>query len=373
MKQKMQGFTLLELVVVVALLGMIASLATDFTIFNNNQNRFDITKTKLDSIHQAILGVPGSTVNGEVVISGFVADTGEVPRHLIALVVGGYCLNPKFLRNAADCETNNSGDWQTYANWDGPYLQALDLVEGRFNSSDISYQVFRDGWGNSAQQWLNMTADEEQQEDVLNFGWWVNVSGNDITVRSVGLNGLVDPGFDNTVLPTGDVLEASTANNTTFDGLAEHERDYPNTVYVNNSAASPPDFILELINIVNDPEVEDILELQGFMSDVVSLRVVNINATTLNDDYCLVINNGSNTYISGNTSLNLETNQPEVFSFSNFINDIGGASVSPVPKGNYTYQLYDTCPAYGTAPVTDPSFKLYIKSNGDFATLYEFI
>jgi len=370
----MQGFTLLELVVVVALLGMIASLAADFTIFNNNQDRFDVTKTKLDSIHRAILGVPGSTINGEVNISGFVADTGTIPAHLIALVLDSYCVNPKFLRNETDCENNNAGDWESYPNWSGPYLYGLEVEQGEFDDSTVvSYLTFRDGWGNNASRWLNMSNDEELAEDILNFGWWVRVSGSDLIVRSVGLNGAMDPGFVGSSLPGADPLEASTGNHNDFESLMPYEGDYPVTSYIVSGGVS--DFTLELLKFVNNSEVTQILKQKSIVPDIVYLRAVNISGSINTHSYCLVISEGGNTYISDSLTLNLEANQAETLSFSNFMTNSASTSVSvnPIPKGNYTYELHNICPAAGSAIVPGSSFKVYIKNNGDFATLYEFI
>jgi len=373
--KKQSGFTLLELIVVVGVLGLITSLATDFVVNETNQKRYELTKSKLSAIRQGIIGTPGSRINGEVYISGFVADTGLVPEHLIAMIQDGYCLDPKFLHKSVDCEANNIGDWKSYSGWNGPYLNGLEKVQGKFeDGTDISYLSYKDGWGNNAQQWLNLSVDDEElTEDILNFGWWVRVSGTDLAIRSVGLNGKMDPGFDDSVLPLVDSLEADSDDKTNFDGLMQFEGDYPVTIF-DPVSIGPPDFTLGLQNLVNNSEVSTVVDVKDKIAgeSSVLLQVVNMSTSAISNDYCLVIESGSEVYISVGKEINLVQSQAEILNFSDF-SDNSSAPVDTIPNGNYEYKLENPCPIPSSATALGSTLNLYIKNNGDFASLYEFL
>lgn len=133
-KLKAQGFTLLELVVVVAVLGLIASLATEFMVEQTNQQRYEITKKKRNTIRTAM--------------HRYYADIGSFPSDLKQLVECSGCTN-----------------------WKGPYLLDVDFEENT--------AVYRDGWGTASGA---VTAD-------VNYGWYYTNSSGTVYLKSFGLDG----------------------------------------------------------------------------------------------------------------------------------------------------------------------------------------
>ena len=80
------GFSLLELLVVVSLLGMLALATTVMVDNTDDQQRFELTRTRLQQIRTAIIGDPSRTFNGEPVLSGFAMDMGRLPANINELV-----------------------------------------------------------------------------------------------------------------------------------------------------------------------------------------------------------------------------------------------------------------------------------------------
>jgi prepilin-type N-terminal cleavage/methylation domain-containing protein len=73
--------TLLELLVVVAILAVLASVAIQSTSEVGNQTRYDATQKSLAVFRDAVLGPQGQTTpDGSPLITGFVADMGRPPR-----------------------------------------------------------------------------------------------------------------------------------------------------------------------------------------------------------------------------------------------------------------------------------------------------
>ena len=136
-----QGFTLLELIVVVALLGLITSLATDYAVEQTNQQRYTTTQQRMAQIQYAIAGDASRTLNGQPDISGFYADMGRLPITLSELTEA-----------PIDCDLDTAGVQACPATfsaalgrtigWNGPYIAAAIVAA--------------DGWGNPW-QWNSAT------------------------------------------------------------------------------------------------------------------------------------------------------------------------------------------------------------------------
>lgn len=108
-----RGFTLIELVMVIAIIGIISAVATIQMIPSLETARIEATKSEMQALAFAIVGNPDVYTNGARSDFGYVGDIGALPPNLDALTV-----NPGF------------------ATWDGPYIK-----------SDINSDDFKkDGW-----------------------------------------------------------------------------------------------------------------------------------------------------------------------------------------------------------------------------------
>ena len=108
------GFTLIELVIVILLVGVLATIATRKMSVSIETAQYEQTKKELDQLARAIVGNPEVYVNGARADFGYVGDVGALPPNLDALV-------------------QNPGG---YATWDGPY------IAGGFNSDGFK----KDAW-----------------------------------------------------------------------------------------------------------------------------------------------------------------------------------------------------------------------------------
>jgi prepilin-type N-terminal cleavage/methylation domain-containing protein len=166
-KKKYSGFTLLELVVVMAVMGLMSTMAMDLYTDNSNQKRFELTKQRLAEIKFAIIGDPQMKVGTQVILKGYYYDMNRLPRTLSELIY--QCRSSMYIGlskfNKVACETTVGNVWENH--WAGPYLNNIQSENGHL--------IFRDGWGNT-------NADG-------NFGWTVsNPSVENFLVRSKGLN-----------------------------------------------------------------------------------------------------------------------------------------------------------------------------------------
>lgn len=80
------GFTLLELLVVIALLGIVALVATTYIVEDKSFEFQDKTEKRWDAIRKAIVGEPNLTLNASPYISGYVADMGRLPQSISELI-----------------------------------------------------------------------------------------------------------------------------------------------------------------------------------------------------------------------------------------------------------------------------------------------
>lgn len=142
---KQHGFTLLELVVVVAIMGLIASLATEYVVQDANQARYDLTKERRANIRTAL--------------ANYYDDCGAFPENLDWLV----------LKAKVDAVSNTKCGSTANENWAGPYIVDVDFENGN--------PVYRDGWGNAS---AALSAD---------FGWNYNENGASVALATYGLDG----------------------------------------------------------------------------------------------------------------------------------------------------------------------------------------
>ena len=94
------GFTLIEIVIVIIILGLLSSIAIRQIGTQVDTAQYEQTKKELDQLALAIVGNPDIRTNGARTDFGYVGDVGALPPNLTALV------------------TNPGG----YTTWDGPYI-----------------------------------------------------------------------------------------------------------------------------------------------------------------------------------------------------------------------------------------------------------
>jgi prepilin-type N-terminal cleavage/methylation domain-containing protein len=128
---KRAGLTLLELMVVLAIMVALATIATQAIEPRINQSRYEATQQTLENIQVAILGDPNARQpDGTPLITGFVADMGRFPISLGELVVQG-SLPGAAVQTAAD-----HPEIKLWHGWRGPYLKLSPTAT-----------AIRDGWG----------------------------------------------------------------------------------------------------------------------------------------------------------------------------------------------------------------------------------
>jgi prepilin-type N-terminal cleavage/methylation domain-containing protein len=112
------GYTLIELVVVLVIMGILATVALRSLNAVNTTARYERTRQELDRLAVAVAGDPTATSGGVRTSYGYVGDVGALPLNLTALAI-----NPGL------------------ATWNGPY------VTDDFSSGGGSSEYLNDAWG----------------------------------------------------------------------------------------------------------------------------------------------------------------------------------------------------------------------------------
>jgi len=118
-----RGFTLIELVIIIVILGIIAAVAVPKFSDIINSSKINATKQEMDGLKKAMVGNPAVVAGGEYIDRGFEGDVGFLPSQLVDLVV-----KP---------DSVTTYDRLTRLGWNGPYI---DSSGGNFTL---------DAWGNS--------------------------------------------------------------------------------------------------------------------------------------------------------------------------------------------------------------------------------
>ena len=163
-----RGFTLIEVVVVLAILAMIASVAVTSLEGAQDQTRYDTTKQTMENVQEAVIGPANlRAADGTATSSGFVADIGRLPKatalknpdnsavvkadgtaafDLLELASNPYNLAPFGMRQVAMANittpaspTPNDEDLEVFipCGWRGPYVRL-----------GVGQSTLKDGWGN---------------------------------------------------------------------------------------------------------------------------------------------------------------------------------------------------------------------------------
>jgi len=117
------GFTLIELVIIIVVLGIIAAVAIPKFGDLSENSKVGATKEEMLHIKRAIVGDPQVVAGGEYINRGFEGDVGHVPGSLSDLV------------SKPDSVTNY--DKFTRFGWNGPYIDSAGL------------EYLTDAWGQS--------------------------------------------------------------------------------------------------------------------------------------------------------------------------------------------------------------------------------
>lgn len=117
------GFTLIEVVIVIIIAGVLATVALRSASFVTTTARFEETRHELDLLADAIVGNPDLHINGARSDFGYVGDVGALPPNLEALRVNpgglgtwkGPYIMPDLIQSPADFKTDAWGSTYAYA------------------------------------------------------------------------------------------------------------------------------------------------------------------------------------------------------------------------------------------------------------------
>ena len=130
LSRRKDGFTLMELIIVMALIGIMTSIGINIVIRTLEAQKADSTLLEMETIKRAIAGDPSLIINGRRADFGYYGDMGIMPATLTDLMTQGS--QPPL--------TNNTTYFITYG-WGGPYLSKS--FEGESDA------LIEDGWGNA--------------------------------------------------------------------------------------------------------------------------------------------------------------------------------------------------------------------------------
>ncbi|WP_415906126.1 type II secretion system protein [Neptuniibacter sp. QD72_48] len=153
--KRQSGFTLLELVLVMLIIGLVASTPLVFIDNQDNQLRYDETLDKMELLRKSIL--MQSSYRNQPVLSGFVIDNGVLPPASATLSQDPTELQP--LISKGDWSEESGKNWadfdalEPHINLGGPSVDASNYPQlkgyrGHYLNSGLdSNKEFLDGWG----------------------------------------------------------------------------------------------------------------------------------------------------------------------------------------------------------------------------------
>ena len=177
-----RGFTLLEMVLVLFLIGLMASATLLLTEGVEDQAKYDETKHRLAMIRQAIIGDTTRTINGRPEISGFASDMGRLPDCIRELLTQRNCADDADL-----VDWQQDGDSEVWSGWRGPYLAGNTEINGEVH--------YRDGYGNTGGT-VGVPTDDWQ-----NSGWTFTENAGNLTIISDGFD--ITDNIDDIPRPAG--------------------------------------------------------------------------------------------------------------------------------------------------------------------------
>ena len=129
MRWSSNGFTFAEILIVVAIMGIVTSIALKNLGSTDDRANYEVTLADLQKLKRAIIGDENARSNGERVSFGFVGDIGGLPGTLDELASRGTI-------GASSLDTNKLIAF----GWSGPY------IESPFSSDVTGFKT--DSWGN---------------------------------------------------------------------------------------------------------------------------------------------------------------------------------------------------------------------------------
>ncbi len=134
------GFTLLEVIIIIAIIAILAGLIAPLAVNRIDQQRFDACRRELQNIKLAIVGDQQLLSGGMRNSFGFVGDLGLVPRS----IPNGAGLDELLVQGGLPSWQFSSGVWW---GWRGPYLSNITDPWGH----DYDYADYWSGGGPAGQ------------------------------------------------------------------------------------------------------------------------------------------------------------------------------------------------------------------------------
>lgn len=173
------GFTLLELVLVLFLIGLLASAGLLFTENIESQQQYEETVERYERIRKAIIQSGERTINGRPELRGFAVDMGRLPYCLAELLYTKGRSGSDFVSPCDETVTMAGpavSEQGIRSGWHGPYIQVSPDQDGQ--------RYYRDGYANGA-------------NDAINSGWvWELYKDFELANSSFDISDINNSGLD---------------------------------------------------------------------------------------------------------------------------------------------------------------------------------
>jgi prepilin-type N-terminal cleavage/methylation domain-containing protein len=166
------GLSLIELLIVIAILAAVSGLVLTMTDKMDERSRFDETSRRLVEIRSAILGPDAVSSGGDLLAGGYLQDVGWLPDSSLDLLRA-----PEVSSGTAMPKLTYFPLWKTWAGWRGPYLAAPPQ---RASGGLALY----DDYGHDFYGW--------SAESTARKSWEVPRLSGTLAVRTCGADGVAD-------------------------------------------------------------------------------------------------------------------------------------------------------------------------------------